>query len=134
MSPVNEYRYRPGLSIDAGAAVNNEETMLVVTSNLAEAYGVDEDAIAVYTRAFGTTEGRQARLQRDAMHAAIINIAAAHATCDAVNCETGTEIHEALTLVMAVLRLDMDGDLAQLSDDGRPSTERDTSGPYEMGV
>ncbi|GAA4607087.1 hypothetical protein BJY16_006148 [Actinoplanes octamycinicus] len=91
--------------------------MLIATTGLAEAYGVSETRIASFIAEFEHTDGCTSCAYSVAQHGILLAIADEHRQqCVQAECRTCTAIRCGLEVAMAVLHIDMETALRDMSD------------------
>ncbi|MEV0896080.1 hypothetical protein [Actinoplanes sp. NPDC049802] len=94
-----------------------QDDFLWYTRRAVDYYQVPDSAIAAYREALEVPGGPAQPGEIRALHASIVNIAAAHQRCDVPACPTCEQIRHALAVAMAVLRTEVDAHLRRLTAD-----------------
>ncbi|MBW6437434.1 hypothetical protein KZ829_27245 [Actinoplanes hulinensis] len=95
-----------------------QDDFLWYTRRAVDYYQVPDSAIAAYREALEVAGGPVQPGEIRALHASIVNIAAAHQNCAVSSCPTCEQIRHGLAVAMAVLRAEVDAHFRHLTSDG----------------
>ncbi|GGN43317.1 hypothetical protein FHR83_001818 [Actinoplanes campanulatus] len=101
-----------------------QDDFLWYTRRAVDYYQVPDSAIAAYREALDVAGGPVQPGEIRALHASIVNIAAAHQHCEVASCPTCEQIRHGLAVAMAVLRAEVDAHLRRMTGEDGPAVGR----------